>query len=72
MAKLFANSEDTDQTPHSAASEFGLQCMPITLLQVSRLQWFNPFNPEFIKWTLPSLVLVISIVVNKVSFTQNH
>ena len=39
MAKLFANSGDPDQTPHSAASNLGLHCLPITLLQVSRLQW---------------------------------
>ena len=41
MAKLFANSEDPDQTPHSAASDLGLHCLPITLLGVSRLQWVN-------------------------------
>ena len=39
MAKLFANSGDPDQTPRSAASDLGLHCSPITLLQVSRLQW---------------------------------
>ena len=38
MAKLFANSEDPDQMLHSAASYLGLQCWPITLLRVSRLQ----------------------------------
>ena len=38
MAKLFANSEDPDQTPRSAASDLGLHCLPITLLGVSRLQ----------------------------------
>ena len=38
MAKLFANSEDPDQTPHSAASDLGLHCLPITLLGVSSLQ----------------------------------
>ena len=38
MAKLFANSEGPDQTPHSAASDLGLQCLPITLLGVSWLQ----------------------------------
>ena len=32
MAKLFANSEDTDQTQRSAASDLGLRCLPITLL----------------------------------------
>ena len=39
MAKLFANSEDPDQTLHSAASDLGLHCLPITLLRVFRLQW---------------------------------
>ena len=39
MLELFANSGDPDQTPHSAASDLGLHCLPITLLWVSRLQW---------------------------------
>ena len=39
MTELFANSEDPDQTPHSAASDLGLHCLPVTLLGVSRLQW---------------------------------
>ena len=30
MAKLFANSGDPDQMPHSAASDLGLHCLPIT------------------------------------------
>ena len=38
--KLFANSQDPDQMPHSAASDLGLHCLPIILLGVSRLQWF--------------------------------
>ena len=38
MAKLFANSGDPDQTPHSAASDQGLHCFPVTLLGVSRLK----------------------------------
>ena len=33
MAKLFADSEDPDQTLHSAASDLGLHCLPITLLR---------------------------------------
>ena len=41
MANLFANCEDPDQTPHSAASDLGLHCLPITLLGVSQLQWIN-------------------------------
>ena len=38
MAKIFANSGDTDQMPHSAVSDLGLHCLPITLLGVSQLQ----------------------------------
>ena len=34
MAKLFANSEDPDQMPHSVASDLGLLCLPFTLLPV--------------------------------------
>ena len=43
MGKLFANSEDPDQTPRSAASDLDLHCLPITLLGISRLQWLNQF-----------------------------
>ena len=39
MIGLFANSADPDQTPHSAASDLSLHCLPVTLLWVSRLQW---------------------------------
>ena len=39
--ELFANSGDPDQTPHSAASDLGLHCLPNTLLGVSLLQWVN-------------------------------
>ena len=39
MIELFANNRDPDQMLHSVASDLGLQCLPITLLGVSRLQW---------------------------------
>ena len=39
MVEPFANSGDPDQTPHSVASDLGQDCLPITLLGVSRLQW---------------------------------
>ena len=42
MAKLFANSGDPNQMPHSVASDLGLHCLPVTLLRVSRLQWVKP------------------------------
>ena len=41
MVELFANSGDPDQTPHTAASDLGLHCLPIILLGASRLQWAN-------------------------------
>ena len=43
MAKLFANCGDLDQAPHSAASDLGVHCLPVTLLRVSRLQWVKSF-----------------------------
>ena len=30
MVKLFVNSGDPDQTSHSAASDLGLHCLPVT------------------------------------------
>ena len=42
MAEVFANSGDPDQMPHSAASDLGLHCLPVTVLRVSRLQWVKP------------------------------
>ena len=43
--ELFANSADPDQTPHNAASDLGLHCLPISILGVSRLQWVKiPFH----------------------------
>ena len=39
MAKLYANSGDPDQMPHSVASDLSLHCLPITLLGASGLEW---------------------------------
>ena len=37
--ELFANSGEPDQTPRSdAASDLGLHCLPVTLLEISSLQ----------------------------------
>ena len=36
-----ANSVDPDQTLHSAASDLGLHCLPITLFRGSRLKLIN-------------------------------
>ena len=32
MVELVANSGDPDQMPHSAASDLGLHCLPVTHL----------------------------------------
>ena len=35
MVEPFAKRGDPDQTPHSAASDLGPHCLPVTLLGVS-------------------------------------
>ena len=52
MVEQFANSGDPDQTPHSAASDPGLHCLPSTLLGVSRLQWVNSNTFDNKTWTI--------------------
>ena len=44
MVELFANSEDPDQTPGSAAFDLGLHCLPATHLGISSLQWVNDIH----------------------------
>ena len=58
MVKLFENSEDPDQMPHSAASDVGLHCLPITLLGVSR--------PRCVKAGLHWAVDMVSDGISKV------
>ena len=41
IAKVIAHSGDPDETPHSAVSDLGLHCLPVTPLMVSRLEWVN-------------------------------
>ena len=49
MVELFVNSGDPDQMLYSAASDFGLHCLPLTLLGVSRLQLINKTgSPMFV------------------------
>ena len=46
MAKLFANSEDTDQTPHFAVSDLGLHSLSVTILgspDYNGLMYMNRF-----------------------------
>ena len=52
MVELFGNSGDPDQMPHSAASDLGLHCLPVTLLGVSRLQWVKGDGLHFLSFKL--------------------
>ena len=36
---LLVSNVDPDQTPHHVASDLGLHCLPMTLLQFSRKEW---------------------------------
>ena len=48
MVELFADSGYSDQKPHSATSDLGLHCLPITLLGVSRLQWVKELEGVYV------------------------
>ena len=39
MVELFTSCGDPNQTLHSATSDLGLHCLPLTLSRVSQLQW---------------------------------
>ena len=39
IPELNANSVDPDQTPHSAASDLGLHCLPMSLLWDAMHKW---------------------------------
>ena len=58
--KLFANRGDPDQMPHSVASDLGLHCLPITLLEVSRLQWVNTLTT----WLDDKLIIHVFVVIH--------
>ena len=73
MVKLFANSGDPDQTPRSAASDLGLHCLPITLLEVSRLQWVKQEHKGMPKnWLLKTGAILMQIHLHLFSFTVNR
>ena len=42
-----ANSVDPDQTPRHAASDLGLNCLPMFLLWDTRHEWVNRTRPHF-------------------------
>ena len=47
MVELFANSADPDQMLHSAASDLGLHCLPVTGLGVSSIHWVKRYRYIF-------------------------
>ena len=57
MAKLFTNSGDPDQMPHSMASDLGLHCLPVTLLHVSRLHGLK------IKYIVECIHLTLKVLI---------
>ena len=54
MVELFANSRDPDQTLHSAASDLGLHCLPITISGVSLQQWVKSSLLRCWFWLVPT------------------
>ena len=61
MVKLFANSGDPYQMPHSAASDLGLRCLPFTFLGASRLQWVKMSSPLLIVSQSHNLIQIVDI-----------
>ena len=49
MPVINANSVDPDQTPHSAASELGLHCLPMSHLWDARHKLVN-YDPFVMTW----------------------
>ena len=39
LSELNANNVDVDQTPHSAASDLGLRCFPMSFLWDASVTW---------------------------------
>ena len=74
MIELFSHSEDSDQMPHSAASDMGLHCLLKinTLLGVSRLQWVK--NKKKYEWqtveNLMRCLIVIACYLNCILFEK--
>ena len=58
MAKL-ANSGEPDQLPHSASSDLGLHCLPVTLFRISRVVK-SAFSASSIIYTLIELSLFVT------------
>ena len=62
MAEVFANSEDPDQTPHSAASDLGLHFCQLPFqgspnyngsMRLFGLKFYSPVNPlVMLSWSV--------------------
>ena len=52
MVELFANSGEPDQILHYAVSDLGLHCLPVTLVEVSQLQWVKVNTVLFYSWLI--------------------
>ena len=61
---MLANSVDPDQTPHNVASDLGLHCLFMSILQVFRTE---EMIYDFRLWMLLPLQLSVSV-----SFNTNH
>ena len=59
MSEPNTNSVDPDQTPHSAASDLGLYCLPMSLLWDARLKWVKRTANQF-----PSLQITTRAVLS--------
>ena len=70
MVELFANSEDPDQTPQSAASDLSLHCLPVTRLGVSSLQWLDHCTQAVIGWKLVILFSYFGDSLNEMSYNM--
>ena len=57
---MLANSGDPDQMPHSVASDLGLHCLPMTLLQVSQKNGL--FYPSTLVSNLTNTSLALDIL----------
>ena len=66
MVELPANSGDPDQMLHSAVYELSLHCLPINLLEVSRLQWVNVVNPQCTKQNCSRRLSIFQYFLGKI------
>ena len=71
---ILANTVDCDQTPHDVASDLGLQCLPMSLLRVSRQEWVNStvWQPGSSKYTFNLLSMLARRNSSNAQETQKY